>query len=246
MLVSTPTQIAGVDGCKAGWIAVTADPETFDRAAVKIYKSVTELILELAARSIIAIDMPIGLPERTKKGGREPDRAAREFLGPQRASIFPVPSRRAVYEQDYAQVCAVARETSDGKAVSKQLFGILPRIRQIDGALRQDPVLRKRVFEVHPEVSFNVMNNNEPLLERKKINGRIHWRGMKIRTELLLKEGFPLSFLEQSPPHGAGRDDFYDACACAWSAKRILEGKVLVFPPHQSLDGEGLEQAIRA
>jgi predicted RNase H-like nuclease len=90
------------------------------------------------------------------------------------------------------------------------------------------------------------MNNNEPLLERKKINGRIHWRGMKIRTELLMKEGFPLSFLEQSPPHGAGRDDFYDAYACAWSAKRILEGKALVFPPHPSLDGEGLEQAIRA
>jgi predicted RNase H-like nuclease len=249
LLVSAPAQIAGVDGCKAGWVAVTATAKSFDKAQVKIFATFAELIAELAPRLIIAIDIPIGLPECAIRGGREPDWAARAFLGPRRASVFPVPSRKAVYvhEQGYRRACDVARETSDPKrALSKQLFGILRRIRQIDEVLRQEPVLRERVFEVHPEVSFKVMNNDESLPERKKVKGRINPQGMQLRKELLAKEGFPLSFLDQILPQGAGRDDFYDACACAWSAKRIVYGKARVFPSHPPIDGEGLEQAIRA
>ncbi len=115
MLVERPTQIAGVDGCKAGWIAVTAIPKAFEKAEVKIFASFAELISQLAARSIIAIDMPIGVPERTKKGGREPDWAAREFLGSQRASVFPVPSRQAVYAyaKGFTEVCALAARLTE-------------------------------------------------------------------------------------------------------------------------------------
>ncbi|MBO0734551.1 MAG: DUF429 domain-containing protein, partial [Methylocapsa sp.] len=92
------TQIAGVDGCRKGrWIVVTAGHESLDNATVSMFETTAELISKLAPRSIIAIDMPIGLPERAVRGGRDPDWAAREFLGPRRTSIFPVPSRRAVY-----------------------------------------------------------------------------------------------------------------------------------------------------
>jgi predicted RNase H-like nuclease len=243
LLLGTPIQVSGVDACKGGWIAVTATSKSFDIVDVQVFTSVAALISELAPRSIIAIDMPIGLPERAIRGGREPDWAAREFLGSQRASVFPVPSRVAVYahEQGYTRVCDVARETSDPKrAVSKQLFGILWRIRQVDEILRQDPVLRERVFEVHPEVSFKVMNNDEPLTERKKSK-----HGVQLRRGLLLKEGFSLSVLRQRPPTGVAIDDFYDACACAWSAKRILSKKARVYPCRPPLDGEGMEQAIR-
>src|SRR5262245_43895595 len=135
MLLDTPAQISGVDGCKASWIAVTATPKSFDKAEAKIFETLAELMAELAARSIIAIDIPIGLPGRGIQGGREPDWAAREFLGRQRASVFPVSSRRAVYAcaHGYAAVSAIAQDTSDPpKKPSKQLFGILPRIRQID------------------------------------------------------------------------------------------------------------------
>jgi predicted RNase H-like nuclease len=247
MLLGAPVQIAGVDGCRGGkWIAVTTIAEGFGSAEVKVFKSVDALISELAPRSIIAIDIPIGLPERAINGGREPDWAARAFLGPRRTSVFPVPSRHAVYRQDYAQLCAIAHATSDPpKAASIQLFQILPRIWEVDMILRQDPALCERVFEVHPEVSFQVMNNNDPL-PPKKVKGRISLPGMDLRKKLLAKVGFSPSFLSQNPPSGAAFDDFYDACACAWSAKRILLGKARVFPSNPPLDGEGLEQAIRA
>jgi predicted RNase H-like nuclease len=247
MLLGKPVQIAGVDGCKCGrWIAVTASTEDIGKTEVKIFETAAALISEFAPHSIIAIDVPIGLPERATNGGREPDWAARAFLGPRRTSVFPVPSRNAVYAQDYAQLCVIARETSDPpKAPSIQLYGILPRIREIDEILRQDPAVRKRVYEVHPEVSFQLMNNNTPL-PPKKVKGQISPPGIEYRKELLAKAGFALSFLDQTPPRGAGWDDFCDACACAWTAKRIFLRKAQVFPSIPPLDGEGLEQAIRA
>jgi threonine dehydratase len=247
MLLAEPVQIAGVDGYKGGrWIAVTASVEGFGTAEVKPFESTAELISKLGPRTLIAIDVPIGLPDRTIGGGREPDWLARAFLGTRRPSVFPVPSRRAVHAQGYAQVCAIARATSNPpKAPSIQLYHILPRILEIDRMLRQDPALCERVFEVHPEVSFQVMNSCEPL-PPKKTKSRINPLGTECRKDLLAREGFSPSFLSQEPPHGAARDDFFDACACAWSAKRILLGKARVFPCHPPVDEEGLEQAIRA
>ena len=56
----------------------------------------------------------------------------------------------------------MARETSDPRrAPSIQAYSIFPRIQQIDQILRQDKALRRRVFEVHPEVSFTVMNGDK-------------------------------------------------------------------------------------
>jgi threonine dehydratase len=249
MLLTEPVQIAGVDGCKRGrWVAVTASAEGFGTAEVKSFESSAELISKLAPHSLIAIDVPIGLPERAIGGGREADWVARAFLGSRRISVFPVPSRRAVYAHalGYQQLCAIARETSEPpKAASKQLFGILPHIREVDEILRQNPPLRGRVFEVHPEVSFQVMNNGEPL-PPKKVKGHINPPGMERRKELLVTEGFSPSFVGQKPPRGAALDDLYDACACAWSARRIACGMARVFPFHPPFDGDGIEQAIRA
>jgi predicted RNase H-like nuclease len=129
----------------------------------EVFDTFANLVGWLQPDSIIAVDMPIGLPERAIKGGRAPDWAAKEFLGPRRASVFLVPSRRAVYareavdayKQGYRRVCAVACETSDPRrAPSIQAYSIFPRIQQIDQMLRQDKALRRRVFEVHPEVSL--------------------------------------------------------------------------------------------
>ena len=109
MAARASAQIAGVDGCKAGWIVVILQPDSPARAEAKVFENFTNLAGALNPDSIIAVDMPIGLPERASKGGRAPDWAAKEFLGPRKGSVFLVPSRPAVYayEQGYAQVCTV-------------------------------------------------------------------------------------------------------------------------------------------
>ncbi|HUB63494.1 MAG TPA: DUF429 domain-containing protein [Methylocella sp.] len=248
MAIRAPERITGVDGCKAGWIAVTFPPDAPGRAEVKVFDTFASLAGALQRDRVIAIDMPIGLPEHAIKGGRKPDWRAKTFLGPRRGSVFLVPSRQAVYtyEEGYARVCDVARETSvPPRAPSIQAYSIFPRIQQIDQMLRQDEVLRRRVFEVHPEVSFAMMNG-APLTEPKKVRGRDHEPGIKLRKRLLAGQGFALGFLETKTPRGAALNDFYDACACAWSAKRILSQTASVFPVGEELDAEGLEVAIRA
>ncbi len=240
--------IIGVDGCKGGWIAVYIAADDIGAVQTEIFEDFQNLIDAFAPEAIIAVDMPIGLPERAIGGGRAPDWAAREFLSLRRASVFPVPSRRTVYAfaQGYAQACELARATSDPpKAFSKQAFWIFPRIQQVDLALRSDFSLRRRVFEVHPEVSFALMNGGTPL-EAKKLKGRLNAQGIERRKALLAKQGFAADFLDAKPPRGAAWDDFYDACACAWSGRRILRREARVFPPKPGVDAEGLPVAIWA
>jgi len=240
--------VAGVDGCKAGWISVSFPMAAPQLAAPRVFTSFRDLVGALPGDSVIAVDMPIGLPDRAITGGREPDWAARKFLGPCRARVFPVPSRRAVhaYGEGYARVCAVARETSEPpRAPSKQAFHIFPRILEIDALLCRDEALCGRVFEVHPEVAFALMNGG-PLLEPKKMKGRGHTSGLEHRKLLLHGRGFEVAALEAQRPRGAGLDDLLDACACAWSAGRILRGEARAFPDAPGTDGHGLPIAIRA
>jgi predicted RNase H-like nuclease len=42
----------------------------------------------------------------------------------------------------------------NGKAVTKQTFAILQKIREVDALLQTRPELREVVREVHPEVAF--------------------------------------------------------------------------------------------
>lgn len=97
----------------------------------------------------------------------------------------------------------MARETSDPRrAPSIQAYSIFPRIQQIDQMLRQDKALRRRVFEVHPEVSFTVMNGDKPIPEPRKVNRRVHALGMRCRKELLAEQDFASGFLEAKPRLG--------------------------------------------
>jgi predicted RNase H-like nuclease len=43
-----------------------------------------------------------------------------------------------------------------------------------------------------------------------------------------------------------GADDLLDACACAWSARRIAEGRAVRFPADPPQDARGLRMAIHA
>lgn len=131
--------IAGVDGCRTGWIAVDFPIAEPARAEVRLLASAADLLAALPAYTILAVDMPIGLPDRVGSSGRTPDRVARDFLGSCRSRVFPVPSRRAVeaYEEGYARVCTIARETSEPKrAPSIQAFRIFRKILEIDALLR--------------------------------------------------------------------------------------------------------------
>lgn len=236
--------LAGVDGCPAGWIAAFVRPAGRE-VRIVVVPRLADIVAE--ARGIVAVDMPIGLPERTGVGGRAAENAVRPLLGARQSSVFSVPSRAAIDAADYAASCTAALATSDPpRKVSKQLYNIAPKIREVDAVLRADAALAARVFEVHPELAFWRLNGGRALDLPKKVKSRCHEPGLALRRNLLIAAGFPSAAVEAKPPKGAGPDDLIDALACAAIARRLHAGTARPFPDPPPRDAYGLPMAIWA
>jgi predicted RNase H-like nuclease len=247
--------LAGVDGCKAGWIAVCGQPG--QASSVCVMPSFAALLQSLPEDATVAVDMPIGLPDFTTKGGRGPEALVRPLLGERQSSVFSIPSRAAVYAEPgpfanveawyaaHRRASAVALATSDPpRGVSIQAFGIFAKIREIDMLLRAQPRLRERVFESHPEVAFWRLNDGRAMRLPKKVRGAVNPAGMEERKTLLARHGYDRAFLDQAPPRGAASDDFLDAAAMLVIAGRIARGEALPFPEPPGTDRFGIPVTI--
>ena len=232
------TPVIGVDGCPAGWIAV----RWAERLTHHLCLSFAEVLALDAV--VIAVDMPIGIPELS---GRSAERDVRSRLGGRQSSVFSIPARAAGMCGDYREACAANLAHSvPPKKVAKQSFHLFPKIREIDALMT--PALQSRVHEVHPELAFWALNGEQALPLPKKVKSRPHPPGLDLRRRLLRAAGFPLDLL---PPLSyravdVGPDDILDACACAWSARRIHDGTSVRFPAHPPRDVKGLRMEINA
>jgi predicted RNase H-like nuclease len=204
LIAPASPRIAGIDGCKAGWLAVMRNGTQLE---TRICHSDAEMLALFAECAIVAIDIPIGL---TESGPRLCDEQARKRLGPRASSVFPAPIRALLDARDYADASETSRRLQN-KGISKQMWMIVPKIGEIDHLLQTRPVLRHRVFEVHPEVSFGAWNGG-PLAHSKHTE-----EGLDARRRLAREH-----FGEIPPvPRGAKEDDLLDALAALWTAERI-------------------------
>src|SRR5579871_2871602 len=103
--------LAGVDGCRAGWVVAFASVGTRE-FRIRVVTRFSDIFNAPEQPAIVAVDMPIGLPDRIGPGGRGPEQAVRPLLGGRQSSVFSVPSRAAIYTSDYREACAVAFATS--------------------------------------------------------------------------------------------------------------------------------------
>ena len=147
--------VAGVDGCRAGWVAFKVEVPSLTTSV-----DVADLREVLGKRppdlACVGIDIPIGLLE----GPRACDKAARKLLGQPRGSrVFPSPCRAAVHAATYEEASAVNRRNT-GRGLSQQAWGIAPKIKQVDDAITPD--CQQWAFEVHPEVCFWAVNQRRP------------------------------------------------------------------------------------
>jgi predicted RNase H-like nuclease len=174
-----------------------------------------------------AIDIPIGLAANDP---RPVDFEARARLGPRKSSVFPAPVRPVLAATTYEDACRVSRAAC-GRGVSRQLFAILPKIREVDAL--QSPQLQERFVEMHPELSFTELAG-APM--------QFHKRTPEGRAERLhaLRRGFPdIDGLSDVTPRGAQPDDVLDAFVGAWSAGRYASGT------HLRLGGDVDERGLR-
>jgi predicted RNase H-like nuclease len=205
--------VLGVDAYKGGWVALTLADGSVE--ACQLYGHISDLIRDHSEAGIIAVDIPIGLPEKCPRGA---DTEARQFVGPRRSSVFPTPPRAVLEAATYDEALALAQGLG-GPGISKQSFALAPKILEVDGAASAD----ERIVEVHPEVSFRAMAGHSIEFPKKS------WNGMLLRRRLLEANGILLPD-ELSDGGLAPAEDVLDTAAAVWTAGRIAEEKATSLP----------------
>lgn len=244
------SRLSGIDGCPGGWIACLVAAEGALEPEVRVISRLADLLDGPQAPAIVAIDMPIGLPDRIGPDGRGPERLVRPLLGARQSSVFSIPARAAIFAGEglderagFAAACAAAQATSDPpKKISKQAFALFPKIRELDRLL--DPERAERIVESHPEVAFAVLSGHA-MREPKKVKSRRNPAGLDERRDLLVGRGYDPGFLARVP-RGAQPDDLLDAAVLALVARRVARGEAVSFPDPAGRDGRGLPIAIVA
>src|SRR5919206_188077 len=99
--------LAGVDGCPGGWMTAWVRPSG-EEVRLRVVAGFAAIATAAEAPAVIAVDMPIGLPAHIGPAGRGPERAVRPLLGERQSSVFPVPSRDAIYAPTYLDACRIA------------------------------------------------------------------------------------------------------------------------------------------
>jgi predicted RNase H-like nuclease len=198
------TEVVGCDVARGRWVAVVLHDGAFHRALVA--RSLAAIACACPSAAVIAVDIPIGLPESWPRAA---DRQARELVGPRRNSVFLTPLRAAVEEPDFAKATA-AHSRATGKGISRQAHALSRMILDAEPVAAAD----ERIHEGHPEASFRAMAGT--VLEEPKTS----WNGLQTRIALLAGARIHL-------PAGLGEagrvrpDDVLDAAALGWTAARI-------------------------
>jgi predicted RNase H-like nuclease len=231
--------VAGVDGCRAGWIValVDAQAQRFGQHHLRLCPRFADVLHVYPPATVIAVDMPIGLLLESQPGGRECDRQARRLLGRRASSIFTPPSRRLLHATHYEQVRA--------HGMSRQAFGILPKIREVDQLLT--PELQHTVYEAHPELAFRTLTG-APMQHNKKTPA-----GREERLQALVQAAHPrwptmhhvfTQALRMFPRTRVATDDILDACVLTWTAYRIATSQANCLPALPPVDTQGLRMEI--
>jgi predicted RNase H-like nuclease len=203
------TQTAGVDGCPKGWIAIVLTDGRF--AGAEFSPSFAELLDHLSEAQVIAVDIPIGLPDGPDR--RPADVEAKKLLGPRGSSVFATPPRAVLEVPTYTEANRLSKHLFN-HGISAQSYALRAKILEVDACAAGDD----RIFEVHPEVSFTEMNGEPPAHSKKS------WHGQRARLRLLANAGITIP----DDLGAVGRipsDDIIDAAAAAWSAMRIAQGQ---------------------
>jgi predicted RNase H-like nuclease len=235
--------VAGVDGCRGGWLAVLVGPDGPARAQARLFHPAKH-VPDMAA--VVAIDMPIGLMDRPADGPRPADRAARAFLSDRNADglrgvgsrVFVAPTRAHLQVlREGGDYAALRARFPRGQAVSKQCYHICGKIIELDDLLaaRPDTPLR----EAHPEIAF-AHRAGRTLAPKRSAAGTAQ------RLDLLRAAGFDPETLaaDLAGQRGWAGDDLLDACILALTAGRIAEGRHATLPHPADRDGRGLRMAI--
>ena len=221
------TLCIGVDGCAGGWIAAILEN---GKLRHERYPSLRELARRYPGFSCLLIGL------RNSPQQIRPDDLARKELGLRGSTIFPVPSRAAVYAENEEEQKRTNLLTL-GKSLSRQTINIIPKIRELDEFLEENPAYRTCIFESHPELDFARLNGSV-LMSRKKEDD-----GITERVAVLRKYLPDLSVEElrsKAKELKCNIDDVVDATCLAVTASLAASGQCETIPACPERDERGL------
>jgi predicted RNase H-like nuclease len=200
-------KVVGLDASGGQWLAVALDDLRVSDS--RIGRSATELANAWPDANVIAIDIPIGLPAEPLRAA---DRAAREFVGARRSSVFATFPEEVLRSPSYEEARALC-ESKGWPKPSIQSYGMRHRILEV----AELAVKNERVIEVHPEVSFRELVGHE-------LAGKRTGQGASERRRALRSAGIEVPDL----PYPL--DDVLDATIAAWTARRYALGEAEPLP----------------
>ncbi|HLX88925.1 MAG TPA: DUF429 domain-containing protein [Acidimicrobiales bacterium] len=223
--------LAGVVPCSSGWLAATAKLQgiTISPEEPTVHKRIIDILDYKPAFSVIALACPVGLLDKPTPKGRHCERDARKMLGrPRSSAIASAPIRGALSEQTFESA-----QLANGGHLSVITWRQFARIAEVDENLA--PYWQRTVFEVHPELSFFQLNNDQPVKFPKRTEaGRDERRS-------ILKARFPgVERVLDARPGRVTREQLIDAAACLWTARRIVSRAVNRLPEDPEWDELGL------
>jgi len=225
-------RIAGVDGCKNGWIVVES---TLNLNGLK-WKIAPHWNAIGPIAEVIAVDMPIGI---SGDGVRQCEVEARNKLSPCGSRVFKTLPRGALrfHQEDWA-IANQWSKTNGFGGISKQIWNIRPKILEIDKSITRSA--QDRVHEAHPELAFARLNGGKPLASKHTAEG------LAVRRTLLRAAGFETleTWLSELRGTGAKDDDLLDACALVLTARHIELGTAIQMPQQAQRDERGLRMSI--
>ena len=221
----------GVDGCRGGWVAAVLDHGDL---RMERYDTVDALVERYPSFDAFLIDMAVGL--RNHPDQVRPDDAARKELGVKGSSVFPIPSRDAVYSNGEDAQKAANLQTLE-KSLAKQSIAIIPKIREVDEFLNSHPEYKNRILESHPEVCFSRLNGSV-LMSRKKEEPGPSER-ISILSEFLDKKDL-LGIYDKAKELRCNQDDLIDAICLAVTGALYAHGQCETIPETAERDEKGL------
>jgi len=215
---AVPARVAGVDGCRRGWVVAVATVEPFAVESVTVVASIGTVVAD-PSLSTVAIDMPVGLLD---EGARDCDRACRALLGARRSSVFPTPARSVLDATDFDDALRRQRSAT-GTGLSLQSWYLVPKIAELDAALRGLTRRRgDRVAETHPELAFATLAG-APMRHPKRTTA-----GRRERLGVLHAHVDRRWTRPAGVPRGAAGDDVLDALVLALRAAQWAAGSPVV------------------
>jgi predicted RNase H-like nuclease len=222
--------IAGVVPCPGGWLVAGAKLQgiTLSPEAPQVFGTLLDVLDYKPAYQIIALAAPVGLLDEPEPGGRRCDREARSLIGwPRNGAIVSPPAR------------SVLRDLAEGVDVSLSAIGrkLVGRFAEVNEDIQ--PYWQRTVFEVHPELSFFQLNEDQPLRHSK--HSQV---GVEERTALLKARLPGVERILDTRVRGAKPAHRVDGAVCLWTARRIAAKAVNRVPEDPEWDSAGLRMEI--